>query len=111
MTPEQMIADLKTRTGETSDEVLTSYLAQAGAAIIEKAFPFEDDVETVPPKYHRRQIEIAEYLYLKQGAQGETKHDENGINRSYESGSIPKSMLDGIMPLGWVPKETIDEDA
>lgn len=113
MTPEQMITDLSTRTGETDNAVLTSYLDQAGAAIIEKAYPFVDDVETVPVpvKYQRRQIEIAEYLYLKKGAQGETKHDENGTNRSYESASIPDSMLCGITPLAMVPGGTANEDA
>ena len=111
MTPEEMKTDLQARTGETSDTVLTSYLNQAGAAIIEKAYPFGDGEEEVPAKYQRRQIEIAEYLYLKKGAQGETKHDENGINRSYESGSIPDSMLKGITPLGYVPRRSADEDA
>ena len=111
MTPEEMKADLQARTGESNDGVLTSYLEQAGAAIIEKAYPFGDGEEEVPAKYQRRQIEIAEYLYLKKGAQGETKHDENGINRSYESGSIPDSMLNGITPLAHVPRRVADEDA
>lgn len=111
MTPEEMIADLSARTGETDDGVLTSYLAQAGAAIIEKAYPFGNGDEEVPVMYQRRQIEIAEYLYLKKGAQGETKHDENGVNRSYESGSIPDSMLGGIHPLAYVPRRVSDEDA
>lgn len=110
MTPEEMVAELSTRTGETDNGVLTSYLAQAGEAILEKAFPFHD-VETVPTRYQRRQIEIAEYLYLKKGAQGETKHDENGTARTYEAASVPKSMLDGIIPCAAVPKEFTDENA
>lgn len=111
MTREDMLADLSERTGESDYGVLTSYLEQAGAAIIEKAYPFGNGDEEVPVMYQRRQIEIAEYLYLKKGAQGETKHDENGVNRTYESGSIPDSMLGGIHPLAYVPRRVSDEDA
>lgn len=112
MTREQMLADLQARTGETDNAVLTSYLDEAGAAIIEKAFPFVyDDELEVPTKYQRRQIEIATYLLNKRGAEGETKHDENGTNRSYEAASIPDSMLRGITPYAKVPKERVDENA
>lgn len=112
MTTEEMLADLEKRTGETDIDVLTSYLEEAGAAIIEKAFPFVYDTEEVevPLKYQRRQIEIATYLLNKRGAEGETKHDENGTNRSYEAASIPDSMLRGITPYAKVPKEAVDEN-
>ena len=46
-----------------------------------------------------KQIEIATYLYNKQGAEGETKHNENGVDRTYESASIPESMLSDISPV------------
>lgn len=37
----------------------------------------------------------------KMGAEGQTSHSENGINRSYEKASeYPESMLSEIIPLG-----------
>ena len=41
----------------------------------------------------------------KWGAEGETSHSENGINRRYEKGSeYPESMLSEIIPLGRAKK-------
>lgn len=77
-------------------------LTIAGSAIINKAYPFRDDIETVPAKYHAVQLEIASYLINKSGAEGETSHSENGITRAYESGSIPDSMLKQVIPHGKV---------
>lgn len=37
----------------------------------------------------------------KWGAEGESAHSENGVNRSYEKGSeYPESMLSEVIPLG-----------
>lgn len=49
-----------------------------------------------------KQIEIASYLYNKQGAEGETEHNENGVDRKYESASIPESALSDISPVARV---------
>ena len=85
--------------GNENDSVLSAYLKLAGQKVIDRAFPFKKDVTSVPNKYVMNQIEIAVYLLNKQGAEGETAHNENGINRSYESGGVPESMLEGIIPF------------
>lgn len=103
MTREEMLAELGKRTGESDGDVLASYFDEAGQAIIEKAYPFRDDVTEVPTKYQRKQIEIATYLLNKRGAEGEIRHDENGTGRTYESASVPKSMLNGVMPFAAIP--------
>lgn len=89
---------LKAIVEETDDNVLTVCLNLAGQAIANRCYPFDPE-KPVPPKYYARQIEIAAYLINKQGAEGETQHNENGINRSYESASIPESMLKDIVPF------------
>lgn len=98
---------LRTMVGQTddinwTDEVLLAYLDIAGRAIITKAYPFKNDVTEVPDKYNTLQCEIATYLLNKRGAEGETSHSENGISRSYESASIPDSMLKSVIPFGAV---------
>ena len=45
------------------------------------------------------QVEIAAYLMNKRGAEGETYHGENGVNRTYENASVPASMLAGVTPF------------
>lgn len=90
--------------GSSEDAVLTAYLKLAGQKIIDKAFPFDKTVTEVPDEYAVLQCEIAQYLYNKQGAEGEVSHDENGIKRTYESGGVPDSMLKGVIPYGGIPK-------
>lgn len=91
---------LKALTGENNESILLAYLEMAAAKINEKAFPFGSDCgDKVPKKYLPNQLEIAQYLYNKRGAEGEVSHNENGINRIYESASVPESMLKGITPF------------
>lgn len=99
MTKEEMIAFLKLTTEEENEVILSAALSLAGSKIINKAFPFKNDVTEVPLKYQDIQLEIATYIINKQGAEGETTHNENGINRSYESASVPSSMLRGVIPF------------
>ncbi len=99
MTKEQKLSKISTLTGETDRDLLLPYLDMAGQKIIAKAYPFRSDVTKVPSKYEMTQIEIAVFLYNKRGAEGETYHSENGINRTYETASVPDSMLAHITPF------------
>lgn len=88
---------------ESEDELLLMYLTDAERAILNHLYPMDDDLaHNIPNRYESRQVEIAAYLYNKRGAEGETSHNENGISRSYENGSIPDSMLSDIIPFGSV---------
>lgn len=99
----EMLGRLKILTKENNEELLKIFLDMAGNAIVEKAYPFSAEGKRVPAKYQNKQIEIALYLYNKQGAEGETAHNENGISRSYENAGIPDSMLKGIVPFASIP--------
>lgn len=107
MTDEQMIILVKSMSDESDDAVVSAFLAMSADAIINRAFPFATEKEretlTVPARYKMLQCEIAVYLLDKRGAEGETAHNENGINRSYENGSIPDSMLKQVVPFCRVP--------
>ena len=87
----------------SEDDLLLMYLTDAERAILNHLYPMDEDVaHTLPTRYESREVEIAAYLYNKRGAAGETSHNENGISRSYENGSIPDSMLSDIIPYGSV---------
>lgn len=81
-----------------SDDVLISYLSIAGRKIINRAYPYDDTITEVPRRYGYLQCEIACYLLNKRGAEGQTAHSENGVNRSYESADVPESMLREVIP-------------
>lgn len=99
MTVEQQLSILKRMTEETDAAMLSCYLAAAGEKICNRCYPFAHDRLDVPAKYHYLQVEIACYLFNKRGAEGQTSHNENGVNRSYESASVPESMLKNVVPF------------
>ena len=107
MTDETMITLVKNMSGETADAVVSAFLDMSGDAIINRAFPFATESEreslTVPARYQNLQCEIAVFLLNKRGAEGQTSHNENGINRGYENGSIPNSMLKQVVPFCRAP--------
>lgn len=82
------------------------YLEQAKNAVIERRWPYYEDAiwEDVPERYHTNVVEIAVFLINKRGAEGETYHTESGVNRTYETASIPPSFLRGITPMCGVPQ-------
>lgn len=107
MTDTEKQALLKTITGEADNTILSAYLSFAASAVLRRRYPFGDGTETFPEMYENDQIKIAAYLLNKRGAEGETSHNENGINRSYESADVPESLLKGITPVGrTIPKVT-----
>ena len=84
--------------GAWTDDILISYLTLAGQKIINRAYPYDDTVTEIPRRYGYLQCDIANYLLNKRGAEGQTAHSENGINRSYESADVPESMLSEVIP-------------
>lgn len=104
MTQTQMLTILADTAPDTDESVLKAYLAMAGDAILNKAYPFNPNKRDVPPRYHSLQVEIAAYLLNKRGAEGETAHSENGVSRTYENAYVPDSMLKGVLPFVGVCK-------
>lgn len=107
MTDAEMDATIKVLVGDSRyDGIVSVYREMAKDIVLRRVFPF---VETpawadVPTKYHTATCDIACYLVNKRGAEGETSHNENGISRTYESASVPDSMLACIVPFVGVPE-------
>ena len=85
-----------------NDDALNVYLNIAEQKILNRLYPFTTDYSelTVPDKYAFLQCQVAEYIINKRGAEGELSHNENGINRTYESADIPKSLLSKVKMEG-----------
>lgn len=83
------------------DEVLSAFLDVAKWEILNRLYPYEENVEekTLPSRWVSRQITIASYLLSKRGAEGETIHLENGIHRHYGFGNVPDDFLSDITPM------------
>lgn len=101
MTDTEKLAMLKVLVGitdTTDDAALTVFLTLAAKKILNRAYPYDTTVTTVPTQYDTLQCEIAAYMWNKRGAEGQTSHSENGISRQYENGDVPESMLRGVTP-------------
>ena len=102
MTSDEKLLSLKKRIepDTASDDLLSELIEQAGAIVLNRRFPFGyPDGTEVPGQYERIQIAIALELYAKRGAEAQTGHSENGINRTYEAGDVSPSLLKQIIPM------------
>lgn len=97
---------IKTMVGDKYYDLIPTYAKLARNKVLNHLFPFNTDVtwEDVPDRYLVQACEIAAYLIGKIGAEGETKHAENGTDRTYEAASVPPSMFQGMIPFVEVPR-------
>lgn len=87
------------------DSLVDYYLEAAKREIVSRLYPYADaQWADVPEKHHARAVDIAVYLVNRRGAEGETRHVENGVTHEYESAGIPKSFFYGLVPYVGVPK-------
>lgn len=102
MTNAEKVARLKVLispdTAET--ELLEALIWQAEGIVLNRRYPFGvPEGATVPTAYEHIQVKIAVELFSKMGAEGETAHNESGINRTYEAADVSPSLLRRIIPV------------
>ncbi len=89
MTDTEKITMAQTLIGdsEATDALVAVYLNDAKAAILRRRYPFGNPYrETeVEPRYEMLQVKLAVRYFLRRGAEGESHHNENGIDRIYGS--------------------------
>lgn len=105
------IEKLVLRLGLTADEaerdnaLLTELIEAAESAIMNRRFPFGYTEETeLPTQYEHLVVPIAMDLYNHMGAEGQISHNENSIQRTYESSWVSESLLAQIVPMVGVGK-------
>jgi hypothetical protein len=103
MTREEMIARVCEMAEESDSQAVGYYLDNAGEIILNQLYPFDENWDTeseltVPTRYLNLQMRMAVVLLNKRGADGESMHIENGINRHYGAADIPEDMRREIVP-------------
>ena len=102
MTNEEKLAGLRVLISPDTaeDSLLSILLSQAEGIVLNKRYPFgaPEDAK-VPPAYEHIQLQIAVELFAKMGAEGQTAHKENGIDRTYEAADVSPSLLKRIIPI------------
>lgn len=102
MTNEEKITTLEALISPDTANVdlLSKLIAMSEGIVLNKRYPFGiPDGTIVPKQYEHIQLQIALELFSKRGAEGQTEHDENGINRKYEAADVSPSLLKRIIPV------------
>ena len=90
MTQAEKITRVKTlldNDPQATDSLVTVFLADANDTILNRIYPFgiPSEITEVPDRYVSFQCRLAQRYFLRRGAEGEIAHDENGVNRTYQS--------------------------
>jgi hypothetical protein len=100
---------LKADGSELTDAEVTPFLVVANSIVLNKYDPF-GNTEKIPSKYEILQCRIANFMLVKQGAEGEIQHTENGVTCIYGQADIPSSMMNEIVPkAGGIGHARFDE--
>lgn len=100
----ELLASLKTKCEtrglEFTDAELNEELKDAISAVNERRGFKPSSTVLFEQKYERLIVKLALYSITKIGAEGETTHQENGINRIYSNaGDYPDDLMNEIIPL------------
>ena len=98
---EKLLAKLESRGFDNIDDDDVADEVERAIKQINRCRHFDaTDEKIVDPKYEDMIIPLALTAFAKIGAEGQTAHKENGIDRTYTSGGdYPKDMLAEIIPL------------
>ena len=81
-----MVQTLVQNDTDATDALITVYLNLSESAIFNRLYPFGiPSGATVPTEYEVLQCRLAARYFDRRGAEGEIVHNENGINRTYQS--------------------------
>lgn len=86
----------------SQDSLLSLFYNQAERKVVKARYPYgftDEQREKALTEYADNIEQIYIYLWNKQGAEGETSHNANGVSRTYENAGIPNSFLVDIVPF------------
>lgn len=82
-----MVQTLVENDPEATNTAVPVYLNLARSTMLKRLYPLHPEKMAggLPVIYETDQCELAARYFLRRGAQGETNHEENGVNRTYAS--------------------------
>lgn len=87
---------------DTSHDNKLNLMLDRAASVIKHRRNWPDELP-MEPRWNELQIQIALFLWNKQGAEGEKEHVENGVSRYYDNSDIPPALLNDVTPLAVIP--------
>ena len=98
---------LKVRIPEATDAQLEDVLESARDVILSRCFvsvsnTSEEDKIKALIEHKEKVLDAAVVIYNMRGVEGQISHSENGVARSYADCAGMKSILEKIVPRGYV---------
>lgn len=99
------LAGIADTAGEDGTLIKDAYLPLAKEVVLSARNPFAAELsdDLWETRYDRLQCEIAADLFNRRGVEGQTVHNENGVNRTWASAGVSKHLMQRIVPKGKVP--------
>ena len=93
---------LKNKIDVLSDDDVDSLLSSAKSLYLSLKYPYNDFGDDPPPLGNIAEdwvLRCAVEMYDKEGGSGQVSHNENGISRSWDSGTVSKSLRMEVIPV------------
>lgn len=85
---------------ETEDDRLSVYLSAAEREILSWRYSYSENAPTtVPAEYEMTQIQAVVIGYGISGAEGQRRHDENGIYRTFKYADMIEYIRQNVVPI------------
>ena len=108
MTSAEKLALVKVQVDSTvADATITAYLSIAADRILRRRYPFDATVTTMPTEYEITQCELAARMVNRMGAEGQTGHSENGVERVWKT-EDDADILARVTPFAGVIVEAVE---
>lgn len=96
MTDNEKIEMLLALSHEDDRGAAANYLLMARSRIMQRRYPFGVKDETkMPSEYDELQVQLANTMWAKEGAEGESTHYEGTVKRVYEDDD---ALLSQVLP-------------
>ena len=106
MSPVEKIEMVKLFLGETDpsiDEKVSAYLTAAGKEIVAWRYSYSaQKIAEIPDEYEMTQIHAVVAGYSMSGAENQTYHSENGINRTFKYSDMLAYIRANVIPMAGV---------
>lgn len=89
---------LQARTNENCEGLLEDLLESAKNIILGLRFPYGEWPEELETRYLDLQVRMAEDLYNRIGASGQTGHSENGVSRTWGAEWVSDQLVREVTP-------------
>lgn len=103
MTDEAMILRMRIEilgdaTDTSKDTIFTDYLNDAKNIFLNRVYPFNSTIDTIPKRYQTWQISCAKELYNSIGEEGYSAYSENNLSYSKDTDGISKELISQLPP-------------